>query len=141
MWPQSFEQRLAQWSNLRTTSQDCSLEQCLQQVNSWWFETPWSHFYLHWDDRDTWPDPWQLLHDNIYCSVARGLGMLYTVTLINRPDCDNAMLIEVGADNLVLINNGQYVLNWAPDQITDIYPDIVNTPRRITQQEIQKTFC
>lgn len=141
MWPRNFTARLSQWTDLRARVQSLPADQCLSEINAWWFESPWSNFYLHWDDRKTWPDPWQLLHDNIYCSLARGLGILYTVTLLDRDDLNDAELVETGADNLVCINNGQWVLNYAADQITGIYPDIVNTPRRITHQDIKKIFC
>lgn len=141
MWPKTFSARLSQWADLRAQVQCLPVDQCLDKVNAWWFGTPWANFYLHWDDQKTWPDPWQLLHDNIYCSLARGLGILYTVTLLDRSDLAEAELVEAGPDNLVLINNGQYVLNYVADQITGIYPDIVNTPRRITQQDIKKIFC
>jgi hypothetical protein len=141
MWARNFAQRLTQWSELRARAGDQDLEECLLEVNSWWFDSPWSNFYLHWDDRQTWPDPWQLLHDNIYCSLARGLGIMYTLTLLDRPDCDQAVLVESGADNLVIVNDGQWVLNYAPDQIADIKVDIVNTPRRISQQDIKKILC
>jgi hypothetical protein len=38
--------------------------------------------------KPTWPDPWQLLSDDVYCEVARGLGILYTITLLDRADFD-----------------------------------------------------
>lgn len=141
MWPKTFHARLSQWTDLRTKVQDLPAPECLHHINSWWFNAPWSNFYLHWDDRKTWPDPWQLLHDNIYCSLARGLGMLYTVTLLDRTDLQDTVLQEVGADNLVLFSKGNWVLNYTPEQINGIDLDIVNTPRRITQQDIKKTFC
>lgn len=141
MWSKTFSGRLSQWTDLRVRVSSLPVDQCLEQVNAWWFNAPWSNFYLHWDDRNTWPDPWQLLHDNIYCSLARGLGVMYTITLLDRADLENAVLVEVGADNLVLIDGGQYVLNHSADQITGIYPDIVNTPRRITHQDIKTIFC
>jgi hypothetical protein len=70
----------------------------------------------------TWPDPWQLLSDNIYCDVARGLGILYTLTLLDHKDLTSIELILTEDNrNLVLINQEKYTLNWD----TTI---IVNTP-------------
>ncbi len=141
MWPRTFSQRLAQWSDLRQEVQSLPLDQCLTEVNTWWFRTPWANFYLHWDDKHLWPDPWQLLHDNIYCSVARGLGIMYTLELLDRSDCRDARLIEMGADNIVVVDAGRYVLNYLPDQITDISVEIVNTPRCINQQYLKEKLC
>ena len=112
MWPQNFEQRLASWNGLRASASEAPLEQALYQINHWWKQTPWRAYHLHWDDRADWPDPWQLLSDNIYCDLARGLGILYTITLIDRPDCQNAVLVEMDYDNLVLVDQGKYILNW-----------------------------
>ena len=93
---------------------------CPEQINAWWFHAPWRPYYLHWDDQATWPDPWQLLSDDIYCEVARGLGMLYTITLLDRADLTSASLIltETG-HNLVLVEESKYILNWTPDTVVN----------------------
>ena len=92
----------------------------LEQINNWWFCCPWRPYYLHWDDQDTWPDPWQLLSDDIYCEVARGLGILYTITLLDRPDIGSARLILTkSGHNLVLVGKEKYILNWEPGTIVN----------------------
>lgn len=136
MWPSNFSNRLSAWSQLRQNAQDLDKDQCLQAVNQWWFKAPWTTYYLHWDDRDYWPDPWQLLQDNIYCDLARGLGILYTLTLLDRKDITDAKLVEAGADNLVLVEEEKYTLNWNPDDILNICPDNANVRRIVTQQDI-----
>ena len=138
MWPGDFASRLDAWASLRSRMRDLDQEQCLQEVNAWWFQTPWANYYLHWDDRTQWPDPWQLLQDNIYCDVARGLGILYTLALLERSDIQDAKLVEAGSDNLVLVDGEKYTLNWEPDIIVNICPDKVNVRRVITQQEAFK---
>mgnify|MGYP003334949540 CR=1 FL=1 len=120
MWPKTFEERLTAWNQLRQSAKILPVESALLEINTWWFRTPWIPYHLHWDDRPTWPDPWQLLSDNIFCSLARGLGILYTIAIINHPDIDDAVLTEVGSDNLVLINKKKYILNWDADQIVNI---------------------
>ena len=136
MWPGNFVSRLDSWTSLRARVRDLDLEQCLQTINAWWFQPPWANYYLHWDDRAQWPDPWQLLQDNIYCDVARGLGILYTLALLERADIQDAKLVEAGSDNLVLVDGEKYTLNWEPDIIVNICPDKVNVRRVITQQEV-----
>lgn len=89
------------------------VESALETINSWWFQSPWTAYHLHWDDQNTWPDPWQLLSDNMYCEVARGLGILYTITCLNRGDMDSAQLVLTNDDrNLVLLDKSKYILNW-----------------------------
>lgn len=130
-WPATFEARLSSWHRLRKQVADQPVESTLETINSWWFRTPWTAYHLHWDDRDTWPDPWQLLSDNVYCEVARGLGILYTITCLNRSDMDSAKLVLTKDDrNLVLLDKSKYILNW--DRTV-----VLNT---ISETEIKKSL-
>lgn len=120
IWHASFADRLASWNQLRLTCKDLAIESALLSINSWWFGSPWRPYYLHWDDQETWPDPWQLLSDNIYCEVARGLGILYTITLLERADLTSARLVLTeSGDNLVLVHQTKYILNWEKDTIVN----------------------
>ena len=113
MWPQTFDARLASWNSLREQCRDLSADIALEHINSWWFYAPWRPYYLHWDDQTAWPDPWQLLSDNVYCEVARGLGILYTITLLDRADMAPARLVLTDTGhNLVLVAKEKYILNW-----------------------------
>jgi len=125
MWPVTFADRLESWTALRNQAADLPAESGLQKINSWWFNAPWQPYYLHWDDQQDWPDPWQLLNDNYYCDVARGLGILYTITLLDRADMTptDLVLTEEG-DNLVLVAKEKYILNWNPDSIVNTFQAI-----------------
>lgn len=140
MWPRTFELRLDAWANLRQQLQALPAQQALTQINSWWFQTPWRAYHLHWDDQTDWPDPWELLSDNIYCDVARGLGILYTISLLNHADLTDAELVLTNeGHNLVLVCQRKYILNWDTDTI-------VNTNRKLeikrclTQHQVQQKY-
>ncbi len=138
MWPRTFDERLAGWMQLRQQAALADAESALIAINSWWFQTPWRAYHLHWDDRADWPDPWQLLSDNLYCPLARGLGILYTITLLDRSDLQDAVLVEVGSDNLVLINREKYILNWDQDTIVNTSPRVLNSWHSVTQEQIKQ---
>ena len=138
MWPKTFEERLASWTQLRQQAALTDPESALYAINLWWFQTPWRAYHLHWDDRADWPDPWQLLSDDIYCPLARGLGILYTIALLDRPDLQDAALVEVGSDNLVLINKEKYILNWDSDTIVNNSPGELNPRHSLTQKQIKQ---
>lgn len=123
MWALDYQKRLMQWADLRSHCQSLSLDQSLLAIDQWWRQAPWRAYYLHWDDRDSWPDPWTLLADNIYCDVARGLGMLYTVAMLDRLDCAHSQLVHSDRGNLVLVQDGKYVLNWTDGEIVNIRPE------------------
>lgn len=120
MWPREFSDRLTSWNQLRLRCAALPPESALQQINSWWFNAPWQPYYLHWDDSATWPDPWQLLSDNVFCEVARGLGILYTITLLERADLAPAGLILTDSElNLVLVGKSKYILNWEHNTVVN----------------------
>lgn len=139
MWPQTFERRLEAWTQLRAFAATADLVPALHGINDWWQKTPWQPYHLHWDDQADWPDPWQLLSDNVYCPLARGLGILYTIAMIDRPDLQNAVLTEVDGHNLVLTSDGKYILNWEPGTVLNTTQEI-NPRRRVLQQQITHKY-
>lgn len=140
MWPASFDQRLNSWYTLRQNVQSLPPESTLSQINAWWFRVPWRPYYLHWDDIQTWPDPWQLLSDNVYCELARGLGILYTISLLDREDLNSASLVLTKTGhNLVLVEQAKYILNWEPGTVLNTNQE-VEVHRQLTQKQIHKQY-
>ncbi len=121
MWPQTYEERLASWVELRESASQLELQDFLERVNNWRLRAPLNNRYLHWDDQHRWPDPWQLLADNIYCERARALGMLYTIARAWKTGMGDVNIArDCEGDDLVLINQGKYILNWDLDDILNI---------------------
>jgi hypothetical protein len=138
MWPKNFADRLESWNHLRLQASTADIDSALTLINTWWFNIPWKAYHLHWDDCDNWPDPWQLLSDDMYCPRARGLGILYTITIIDRADLQDCMLIECGSDNLVLIPQEKYILNWDQEQIVNIIPGSRHSLHNISQSKLKQ---
>jgi hypothetical protein len=138
MWPRSFAERLESWNLLRQRCAELDIESAVIEINQWWFQTPWCAYHLHWDDQADWPDPWQLLSDDQYCPLARGLGILYTITMLDREDLQDVCMIEHVSDNLVLVESGKYILNWDPDQVLNISLGTTKPRRRVSQEQIKQ---
>jgi len=136
MWCSTFEQRLAAWNSLRDRVRDLPAKKALEEINGWWQRSPWRAYHLHWDDRTDWPDPWQLLSDNIYCDLARGLGILYTITVLDRDDIQDAELVETEQGNLVQVAGGKYILNWGQD--LGLNTHLQQSKHRIAQSEVKQ---
>ena len=137
MWPVNFADRLAAWADLRSQAQSLDLESALTAVNTWWFNSPWQPYYLHWDDQLKWPDPWQLLSDNVYCDLAKALGILYTISLLDRADMADAELVLTDdGSNLVLVAKRKYILNWNKDSIVN-NKQKVKPVRQLQQHQIK----
>jgi hypothetical protein len=80
---------------------------------------------MHGDDQPNWTDPWQLLSYNVYCEVARGLGILYTITLLERADmAPTDLILTEDGTNLVLVAKEKYILNWEPDSVVNTNQEI-----------------
>jgi hypothetical protein len=138
MWNKNFADRLASWNQLRLQCADQGVESALVSINAWWFQTPWTAYHLHWDDQADWPDPWQMLSDDQYCPVARGLGILYTIAMLDRDDLQDACMIEYLGDNLVLVSQEKYILNWDPDQVLNISLGRSKSRRQVSQEQIKQ---
>ena len=137
IWPATFADRLSAWADLRGRAQSLDLESALTAINSWWFNTSWQPYYLHWDDQPTWPDPWQLLSDNVYCDLARGLGIVYTISMLDRADMADAELVSTeDGSNLVLVAKRKYILNWNKDSIVN-NKQKVKPVRQLQQHQIK----
>ena len=53
-------------------------------INDWWFKAPIINHLIYWEDSKSWPTPWHLLNNNGYCELARALGIVYTVMLVEN---------------------------------------------------------
>jgi hypothetical protein len=138
MWQQTFEERLLEWTQLRQQCSTGDLETTLHTINNWWWRAPMINYHLHWDDVGKWPDPWQLLADNHWCGLARALGILYTIEIINRSDVTDCGVLQCSnGDNLVQINREKYILNWSPRQIVNNLPPENIITRCIDSKELQ----
>ena len=137
IWSTTFTNRLENWNLLRDQCQNLPIQTALEKINLWWFRAPWRPYYLHWDDQETWPDPWQLLSDNVYCDLARALGILYTISLLDRADMVDAKLVltEDGS-NLVLVTKEKYILNWSSDNVVNTFQE-VKIRRQLAQYQIK----
>jgi hypothetical protein len=138
MWPRNFSERLESWAQLRQQCRRLDSEPALIKINAWWFQTPWTAYHLHWDDQADWPDPWQLLSDDQYCPVARGLGIMYTIAMLDREDLQDVQMIEYQSDNLVLVAKEKYILNWDPDQVVNISLRRSKPRRQVSQEQIKQ---
>jgi hypothetical protein len=117
MWKLSPAQRLEQWRRLRDQIGSADLESALEICAQNWCRAPEAAWYLDPEQTNNWPDPWTLIQDNYYCSLAKALGMLYTIHLSRHgPALDLSIRVYGDTENkvrhnLVWINSGKYVLN------------------------------
>lgn len=91
----SFEDRLATWKRLRDNL--VSHPDPIQTTINFWNELPPAPRNIDPYDPDTWPDPWQLIEENVYCEYTKILGIGYTLMLSEKFQ-DWHYEIQVGVD-------------------------------------------
>jgi len=115
----NYEPRLKGWYDLRSELSDKDTQTKCVEVDKWWQQAPMVNHYLHPLDTKSWPGPWELLVENNYCNLARGLGMCYTLALLGIESID----FLLGKDDndeevaLVVVDRAKYVLNYWPDSV------------------------
>jgi hypothetical protein len=115
----NFEARLRSWHDLRKSLENADLKTKCLEIDKWWQSAPLVNHHLHPFDVDNWPNPWDLINDNTYCNIARGLGMIYTLLLTGVYDIDFCTVTDDNSEEfaLVLVDNAKYVLNYWPDTV------------------------
>ena len=122
MWQGHPEKRLVAWADLRNScKENPTLKEVITTIHDWWQQAPMVLHYLHCDLVDDWPDPWDLIAENTYCSLAKCLGMCYTICMLERQDVDDVCILEIdNNDYIVRLNNGLYCLNWNIDKVVNM---------------------
>ena len=122
MWQGHSEKRLVAWADLRNScKENPNLDEVITIIHNWWQQAPMVLRYLHCDLVNDWPDPWDLIAENTYCSLAKCLGMCYTIRMLARQDIDNVCILEIdNNDYIVQVNKGLYCLNWNVDKVVNM---------------------
>jgi hypothetical protein len=139
-WNLRVNDRLTAWKDFRHYVDGLELKIALEEINQLWSRAPFVNYYLSPDNPKTWPDPWTLLAENYYCDLAKSLGILYTISLLDRADLGSASLVLTrSGHNLVLVEKTKYILNWDSGTIVNTNQDVA-IHRLLTQQQIQSNL-
>lgn len=120
------EDRLRSWREFRSGLDLLPLDIALVQTAEFWASAPFVPYNLDVLDPKSWPDPWSLIDENIYCDVAKCLGIVYTITL-SKHRMDLSTEFRVYEDtktgysyNLAWFNRGKYILNMIDGEVLNI---------------------
>jgi hypothetical protein len=116
-----FYSRLRAWNTLKENLSDSPIDVVCIETDKFWQQCPESTHYLHPADIKSWPDPWQLLDDNMYCPYARALGIMYTLILLGITDIDLVDAIDYNSVSvvLVMVDSAKYALNYWPGTVVN----------------------
>jgi hypothetical protein len=136
----NYDTRLKSWYDLRTSLVEADTQTKCIEVDKWWQRAPLVTHYLHPIDLQAWPGPWDLLNDNEYCQLARGLGIIYTLLLLGVDDIDFCLGTDDNSEDvaLVLVDNAKYVMNYWPDMVVNINLQEFKFTDTLDLQELKK---
>lgn len=126
MFQQPAEARMRAWREFRNSLESLPLDQALVAVAKFWSSAPFVPYNLDITRPNEWPDPWTLIDKNIYCDIAKCLGIVYTLSLCkHRMDLDVELRTYVDTNNgheynLAWINQGKYIINMIDNEVLNI---------------------
>jgi len=82
MFVKKYEERLALWREFRDTLE--SSDDPLQDTINLFSTAPTATYAADPYSQDTWPNPWELIEENNYCSFVKILAICYTLQLTDR---------------------------------------------------------
>lgn len=114
-----YETRLQNWHDLKEKIKNHDVKTKCVEVDKWWQQAPLVSRHLHILDTENWPNPWELLVENTYCEVARGLGMCYTLYMAGEKTVEFVEATDVSGNDvvIVLVDDAKYILNYWPDTV------------------------
>ena len=79
MFDKQYEDRLAAWAEFRSTLEES--KDPIQDTINFFSKAPLVNIQTDPYTASTWPDPWELIKENIYCSFVKILAICYTLQL------------------------------------------------------------
>jgi hypothetical protein len=126
MFQLNAEGRLKAWREFRTEVNSLPLENALARTAELWSTAPYVPYYLDYGDVEKWPGPWDLIHENYYCDIAKCLGIVYTMQLTeHKKDLTTEIRTYIDPEtqyvyNLSWFNQGKYILNLIDSELVNI---------------------
>jgi len=135
----NYDTRLKSWYELRSQIEGTLIQNKCVEIDEWWQKAPLVNHHLHLLDVDSWLGPWELLVENTYCTVARALGMCYTLLLAEVNDIELVEATDTNGEDvvLVLVDNAKYILNYWPDTVLSNTLNDFTIKRHIDISKIQ----
>ena len=79
MYDKQYEDRLASWAEFRSTLEES--KDPIQDTIDYFSKAPLVNIQTDPYTPSSWPDPWELIKENTYCSYVKILAICYTLQL------------------------------------------------------------
>ena len=82
MFDKKFEERMSLWREFRDYLEVC--DDPIQEAINFYAKAPLTTLAIDPYTQSTWPDPWQLLEENVYCKFVKILAICYSLQLTDH---------------------------------------------------------
>jgi hypothetical protein len=82
MFTKKYEDRLQEWRDFRVSLE--TAEDTIQSAVDQYAKAPTVSIQTDPWDRDSWPNPWELILENQYCEFCKLLGICYSLQLTDK---------------------------------------------------------
>ena len=138
----TFTDRLTSWRDLRVSSSTLSTQDACIAIDRWWQQAPLVNNHIHWNDTDSWLDPWSLLSENTYCRLTRALGICYTLLMAVTDDVELVIATDNQCDEhfLVLVDGAKYTMNYYPDSVISTHLQDFTVTRKLSLEPLKNNI-
>jgi len=134
MVDKNYYQRLKIWQNLRLQLENS--DQPLEDAIDFFDNIPTENLAVDPYNETTWPNPWLLIEENVYCRFLKILGICYTLQLTDRfSSRDFEIHIGIDSENNDLVYKIQ-IDNESISSYNDMY--ILNKEGEINKHSVIK---
>lgn len=133
MFEKNYEQRLASWHSFRKQLE--TVDDPFRQVLDLYKLAPSVSINTDPYDQKSWPDPWELIVENLYCDFCRVLGQCYSLQLTERFKEEN-FEIHISIDSE---KSESYYLLYVGDKVLgyrNFYVSIDDIPQTVVAQKV-----
>ena len=115
------EERISRWKNHRDSLDTGDEKELLNNVAQFFADMPVGTRCMDFYTPDSWPTPWEILYDKLFCANTISLLIYYTLFLQLGGDRVQMILIDDDKDRfLVPLIDKKYILNYVLGEISSI---------------------
>tara|TARA_B100002019_G_C21083357_1_gene504932 strand:- start:303 stop:743 length:441 start_codon:yes stop_codon:yes gene_type:complete len=117
-WETDKHTRMLLWRDWRNSLKEYPTEDLYNTIAQWWKMVPMSNRTIDVWKEESWPTPWELIVFSSFCNPSKGLGIYYTLALIDIES--NLVLAQKDRETtlLVTLDDGK-LLNYYEGEVLD----------------------
>lgn len=116
----TLSERISEWRLFRESISELSIPSKVDCTVDFFKSLPVSSRRIDFYSPETWPSPWEIFAESLFCKSSITLLFYYTLTIV-EPDINIELeVIDDGEDMYIVpVWENEYILNYIPGKIID----------------------